>query len=58
MIIEMFLAALIGGAIGVAELAARYRDKPVAALLSPGGLLFALVALYIASLQRRRVLKG
>ncbi|MBO2444115.1 hypothetical protein [Actinomadura nitritigenes] len=43
MIIEMFLAALIGGAIGVAELVARYRDKPVAALLSPGGLLFALV---------------
>ncbi|GAA2160114.1 hypothetical protein [Actinomadura napierensis] len=43
MIIEMFLAALIGGAIGVAELIARYRDKPVAALLSPGGLLFALV---------------
>ncbi|MBO2456193.1 hypothetical protein [Actinomadura violacea] len=43
MIIEMFLAALIGGAIGVAELAARYRDKPVAAMLSPGGLLFALV---------------
>ncbi|QXJ23331.1 hypothetical protein AGRA3207_004472 [Actinomadura graeca] len=43
MIIEMFLAALIGGAIGVAELVARYRDKPVAALLSPGGLLFAFV---------------
>ncbi|WP_131737620.1 hypothetical protein [Actinomadura roseirufa] len=43
MIIEMFLAALIGGAIGVAELVARYRDKPAAALLSPGGLLFALV---------------
>ncbi|MFI0480316.1 hypothetical protein [Actinomadura sp. 9N215] len=43
MTVEMFLAALIGGAIGVAELAARYRDKPVAALLSPGGLLFVFV---------------
>ncbi|TDD88853.1 hypothetical protein [Actinomadura rubrisoli] len=43
MIIEMFLAALIGGAIGVAELVARYRDKPVAAVLSPGGLLFVFV---------------
>lgn len=43
MTIEMFLAALIGGAIGLAELVARYRDKPVAALLSPGGLLFVFV---------------
>ncbi|QFG22628.1 hypothetical protein [Actinomadura sp. WMMB 499] len=43
MIIEMLLAALIGGAIGIAELVARYRDKPFAALLSPGGLLFAFV---------------
>lgn len=43
MITEMFLAALIGGAIGIAELVARYRDKPVAALLSPGGLLFVFV---------------
>ncbi|WP_067449866.1 hypothetical protein [Actinomadura macra] len=43
MIIEMFLAALIGGAIGATELVARYRDKPVAALLSPGGLLFVFV---------------
>ncbi|TDC84403.1 hypothetical protein [Actinomadura sp. 7K507] len=43
MTIEMLLAALIGGAIGLAELVARYRDKPVAALLSPGGLLFVFV---------------
>ncbi|RKS79006.1 hypothetical protein BZB76_0444 [Actinomadura pelletieri DSM 43383] len=43
MTVEMFLAALIGGAIGLAELVARYRDKPVAALLSPGGLLFVFV---------------
>ncbi|NVI86693.1 hypothetical protein [Actinomadura sp. BRA 177] len=43
MTIEMLLAALIGGAIGLAELVARYRDKPVSALLSPGGLLFVLV---------------
>ncbi|WP_242902708.1 hypothetical protein [Actinomadura terrae] len=43
MIIEMLLAALIGGAIGVAELLARYRDKPAAALLSPGGLLFVFI---------------
>ncbi|GGU92882.1 hypothetical protein GCM10010182_05310 [Actinomadura cremea] len=39
----MLLAALIGGAIGIAELVARYRDKPFAAVLSPGGLLFVLV---------------
>lgn len=43
MTIEMLLAAVIGGAIGLAELVARYRDKPVAALLSPGGLLFVFV---------------
>ncbi|MFG2086936.1 MULTISPECIES: hypothetical protein [unclassified Spirillospora] len=43
MTIEMLLAALIGGAIGLAELVARYRDKPVAALMSPGGLLFVFV---------------
>ncbi|WP_433475185.1 hypothetical protein ACQPZP_42070 [Spirillospora sp. CA-142024] len=43
MTIEMLLAALIGGAIGLAELVARYRDKPVSALLSPGGLLFVFV---------------
>ena len=43
MTIEMLLAALIGGAIGLAELVARYRDKPVAALVSPGGLLFVFV---------------
>ncbi|TDC61149.1 hypothetical protein E1200_29280, partial [Actinomadura sp. GC306] len=43
MTIEMFLAALTGGAIGLAELVARYRDKPVSALLSPGGLLFVFV---------------
>ncbi|MFD0683499.1 hypothetical protein [Actinomadura fibrosa] len=43
MIIEMLLAALIGGAVGVAELVARYRDKPIAALLSPGGILFVFV---------------
>ncbi|NEA27915.1 hypothetical protein [Actinomadura bangladeshensis] len=43
MTIEMLLAALIGGAIGLAELVARYRDKPLSALLSPGGLLFVLV---------------
>ncbi|TYB49614.1 hypothetical protein [Actinomadura chibensis] len=43
MTVEMLLAALIGGAIGLAELVARYRDKPVTALLSPGGLLFVFV---------------
>ncbi|MEV3923629.1 hypothetical protein [Actinomadura coerulea] len=43
MTIEMLLAALIGGAIGFAELVARYRDRPAAALLSPGGLLFVFV---------------
>ena len=43
MTIEMLLAALIGGAIGLAELVARYRDKPLSALLSPGGLLFVFV---------------
>ncbi|MFB4304569.1 hypothetical protein [Actinomadura sp. GTD37] len=43
MTIEMLLAALIGGSIGLAELVARYRDKPVSALLSPGGLLFVFV---------------
>ena len=43
MTIEMLLAAVIGGAIGLAELVARYRDKPVGALLSPGGLLFIFV---------------
>ncbi len=43
MTIEMLLAAVIGGAIGLAELVARYRDKPVGALLSPGGLLFVFV---------------
>ncbi|NDU76234.1 hypothetical protein GWI34_26930 [Actinomadura sp. DSM 109109] len=43
MTIEMLLAALIGGAIGLAELVARYRDRPAAALLSPGGLLFVFV---------------
>lgn len=43
MTIEMLLAALIGGAIGLAELIARYRDRPAAALLSPGGLLFVFV---------------
>jgi hypothetical protein len=40
---EMLFAALIGGAIGLAELVARYRDKPLSALLSPGGLLFVFV---------------
>src|SRR5690606_11526326 len=44
MTIEMLLAALIGGAIGLAELVARYRDKPVTALVSPGGLLFVFVS--------------
>ncbi|OLT36067.1 hypothetical protein BJF79_31600 [Actinomadura sp. CNU-125] len=43
MIIEMLLAALIGGAIGIAELVARYRDKPLVAVLSSGGLLFVFV---------------
>ncbi|TDD22324.1 hypothetical protein E1287_39895 [Actinomadura sp. KC06] len=43
MTVEMFLAALIGGAIGLAELVARYRDKPITAALSPGGLLFVFV---------------
>ncbi|WP_030170247.1 hypothetical protein [Spirillospora albida] len=43
MITEMLLAALIGGAIGVAELVGHYRDKPLAAVLSPGGLLFLFV---------------
>ncbi|QKW33043.1 hypothetical protein HUT06_02495 [Actinomadura sp. NAK00032] len=43
MTLEMLLAALIGGAIGLAELVARYRDKPVSAALSPGGLLFVFV---------------
>ncbi|MEO3823290.1 hypothetical protein [Actinomadura sp. B10D3] len=43
MTIEMLLAAVIGGALGLAELLTRYRDKPVAALLSPGGLLFVFV---------------
>ncbi|MFA1540541.1 hypothetical protein [Actinomadura monticuli] len=43
MTLEMLFAALIGGAIGLAELVARYRDKPFSALLSPGGLLFVFV---------------
>ncbi|TYK46789.1 hypothetical protein [Actinomadura decatromicini] len=43
MTVEMILAAVIGGAIGLAELVARYRDKPFAALLSPGGLLFVFI---------------
>ncbi|MFA1549774.1 hypothetical protein [Actinomadura chokoriensis] len=43
MTIELILAALIGGAIGLAELVARYRDKPFSALLSPGGLLFVFI---------------
>ncbi|MFI0412227.1 hypothetical protein [Actinomadura sp. 3N508] len=43
MTLEMFLAALIGGAIGLAELIARYRDRPITACLSPGGLLFVFV---------------
>ncbi|GAA4239738.1 hypothetical protein GCM10022254_61180 [Actinomadura meridiana] len=43
MTVEMFLAAVVGGSIGLAELVARYRDKPVAALLSPAGLLYVFV---------------
>lgn len=43
MVIEMLLAALLGGGIGSAELVARYRDRPVAALLSPGGLLYVFI---------------
>lgn len=43
MIVRLFLAAVLGGAIGCAELAARYRDKPFTAILLPSGLLYLLV---------------
>lgn len=43
MIVRLLFAAIIGGAIGCAELAARYRDKPFAAILLPSGLLYLLV---------------
>src|SRR6266702_2481579 len=43
MIIQLVCAALLGGVIGGAELAARYRDKPASAILSPSGLLYVFV---------------
>lgn len=43
MIVRLLLAAVFGGAIGCAELAARYRDKPFAAILLPSGLLYLCV---------------
>jgi hypothetical protein len=43
MIIQLLFAALLGGVIGGAELVARYRDKPTAAVLSPSGLLYVFV---------------
>lgn len=43
MITRLFFAALLGGVIGVAELAACYRDRPATAVLSPSGLMYVLV---------------
>ncbi len=43
MIVQLVCAALLGGVIGGAELAARYRDKPASAILSPSGLLYVFV---------------
>ena len=43
MITRLFFAALLGGVIGGAELAACYRDRPVTAVLSPSGLMYVLV---------------
>ncbi|GAA4140646.1 hypothetical protein [Actinomadura keratinilytica] len=43
MIIEMLFAALIGSGFGGAELIVRYRDRPLAAFLSPAGLLYVFV---------------
>jgi hypothetical protein len=42
-ITRLFFAALLGGVIGVAELAACYRDRPATAVLSPSGLMYVLV---------------
>jgi hypothetical protein len=42
-IIRLCCAAVLGGLIGGAELAAHYRDRPGAAVLAPSGLMYILV---------------
>jgi hypothetical protein len=42
-ITRLLCAAILGGVIGGAELAARYRDRPAAAVLSPSGVMYVLV---------------
>jgi hypothetical protein len=43
MIARMLFAALLGAVIGGAELLGRYQDRPVAAVLSPSGMLYVAV---------------
>jgi hypothetical protein len=43
MIVELLCAAILGGLIGGAELAACYRDRPGQAVLSPSGLMYVFV---------------